>query len=249
MLHEHTTYAVLASMIFSPTAYRDGVHKSSESICVEARPMNDYDVAPRLMISEQDARAMLARLDYRSSSTSTYPALSVTDITDASEVEDTDASEVEDAATLVAELRRLTGLTWAQISYMFGVSKRAPFHWASGKNVSSEHHQRLGKIVSLVRYFDRGSAEENKKRLLAQARDGHTFLDLLSIGQDNDFRELVGKGSGRKLLPGSLTPTANKLQASQHWGANANRFQTSEFVEVPIEKSNLRKAKPRRKKV
>jgi hypothetical protein len=192
------------------------------------------------MISGQDAWAMLARMDYHSSSTSTHVGLSVTDVTD--------ASKVEDAAELVAELRRLTGLTWAQISQLFGVSKRAPFHWASGKNVSADHHQRLGKVVSLVRHADRGSAEENKKLLLSEAKDGQTFLDLLFTGQDEQFSELAGIGSGRKLLPGYPTPTAKRLQVSQHWGASAHLLQSSDVVEVPVTKSTLRKTKLRRKK-
>lgn len=241
MLSEPTTNAILASMILSPVAYLDEVHQPSDSFCVEERPASDYEVVPRLMISGQDAWAMLARMDYHSSSTSTHVALSVTDVTD--------ASEVEDAAALVAELRRLTGLTWAQISQLFGVSKRAPFHWASGKNVSADHHQRLGKVVSLVRHADRGSAEENKKLLLSEANEGQTFLDLLSTAQDDSFIELAGRGPGRSLLPSSLTPTAKRMQVSQHWGASAHLLQSSDVVEVPVTKSNLRKAKLRRKKV
>lgn len=242
MLSEPTTNAILASIILSPaTAYLDDVHQSSDSVCVEERPASDYEIAPRLMISGQDAWAMLARMDYHSSSTSTHVALSVTDVTD--------ASEVEDAAALVAELRRLTGLTWAQISQLFGVSKRAPFHWASGKNVSADHHQRLGKVVSVVRHADRGSTEENKKFLLSEAKDGQTFLDLLSGGQDDDFSELAGKGPGRTFLSDSPTPSANRLRVTQHWGASAHRLQSADVFEVPVTKSNLRKAKLRRKKV
>lgn len=241
MLSEPTTNAILASMILSPVAYLDDLHHPSDSVCVEERPASDYEVVPRLTISGQDAWAMLARMDYHTGSTSTHVAFSVTDVTD--------ASEVEDAAALVAELRRLTGLTWAQISQLFGVSKRAPFHWASGKNVSADHHQRLGKVVSLLRYADRGSAEENKKLLLSEAKDGQTFLDLLSSGQDEHFGELAGKGPGRNTLPGTLTPTAKRFHVSQHWGTSAQLLQSADVVEVPVAKSTLRKAKPRRKKV
>lgn len=241
MLSEPTTHAILASLVLNPVAYLDGVHHPVDSVCVEERPASDYEVAPRLTISRQDAWAMLARMDYHTGSTSTHVAFSVTDVTD--------ASEVEDAAALIAELRRLTGLTWAQISQLFDVSKRAPFHWASGKNISADHHQRLGKVVSLLRRADRGSAEENKKLLLSEAKDGQTFLDLLSSGQDDPFGELAGKGPGRKTLPGSLTSTARKLRVSQHWGASAQLLQSSDVVEVPVTKSTLRKTKLRRKKV
>lgn len=133
-------------------------------------------------------------------------------------VEDNDPILNTTPADLVHELRRISGLTWAQIAQIFDVSARAPYHWASGKTVSAENHERLGQVVTALRFIDRGSAVENRNLLLGNARPGQTFLDLLCGGEYGLVRELAGEGVGRPSFGPALTRDAEKFNAPSHWG-------------------------------
>ena len=56
----------------------------------------------------------------------------------------------------VSELRRISGLTWEQLAGLFGVSRRAVHFWASGKPLNATNHQRLMRVLDVVRGADVG---------------------------------------------------------------------------------------------
>jgi len=102
-----------------------------------------------------------------------------------------------DARTALSELRRLSGLTWEQLSQVFGVSRRTLHFWASGKPLNSTNEHRLYRLLWAIRQADRGTARSNREMLLTHQR-GIIPIDLLVEGKYEKFLQLVGKGPGRK---------------------------------------------------
>jgi len=113
------------------------------------------------------------------------------------------AEDVQSTGSAIMELRRLSGLTWEQLSTLFGVARRSLHFWASGKPVNAQNEERLRRILAAVRRADRGLAAKNRA-LLLEDRDGIVPFDLLAHGDYDAFNEVVGAGSGRsepKLAP------------------------------------------------
>lgn len=140
-----------------------------------------------------------------------------------------------DPAAQVAELRRLSGLTWAQISELFDVSKRAPFHWAEGKPLLPEHQRQLADTLSAIRYVDRGSSHENRMLLFSPASEGRTYFDLLKQRELEVFKTGAGIGVERLQLPARLTPEAAAFNAPPRLGeeVEANRIFVGEEFATP----------------
>lgn len=95
----------------------------------------------------------------------------------------------------IAELRKLSGLTWDQLARLFDVSRRSVHFWASGKAMTSSNEERLHRTLGVIRKIDRGSATANRNALLANAADGNVPFDLLASGQYDRVFELLGAGS------------------------------------------------------
>jgi len=68
----------------------------------------------------------------------------------------------EPVSPAIAELRRLTGLTWEQLAHLFNVSRRSAHFWASGSKASAENTAHLERVLDTVRVIDRGSMTENR---------------------------------------------------------------------------------------
>ena len=88
----------------------------------------------------------------------------------------------EPAPPAIAELRRLTGLTWEQLAHLFNVSRRAVHFWASGSKMTGANGVHLKRVLETVQLIDRGSMTENRAALLATQDDGATLLDQLAAG-------------------------------------------------------------------
>jgi DNA-binding transcriptional regulator YiaG len=108
------------------------------------------------------------------------------------------AIEVETAAAgaSIGELRRLSGLTWDQLAYLFDVSRRTMHFWASGKPQNAEHEAHLHRVRGVMRKLDRGSASENRALLLSVTDEGAP-LDLLQSQRYDDVERLLGVGQRR----------------------------------------------------
>jgi len=109
----------------------------------------------------------------------------------------------------IAELRRQSGLTWDQLARLFSVSRRALHFWASGKPMAFTHEEHLQRLLSVLRKVDRGSADANRRELLAVREDNESALDLLQQRQYDAAVSRIGRGEGKSRLP---TPTLS-LQA------------------------------------
>jgi DNA-binding transcriptional regulator YiaG len=118
------------------------------------------------------------------------------------------------AGPAIAELRRLSGLTWDQLARLFKVSRRSLHLWANGKAMTSSHEERLQRVLAVVRKIDRGSASENRTLLVGAREDGDIPLDLLAARNYDRVVSLLGAGTGRKAVPPSrLSPEAKAARA------------------------------------
>ncbi len=120
--------------------------------------------------------------------------------------------EIETARRAVSELRRISGLTWEQLAGLFGVSRRSVHFWASGKPLNATNHERLMRVLDVVRYADRGTARGTREALLA-AREGTTAFEMLAEQRFREARLALGRGRTRPvpvLTP--LSPAAQKAR-------------------------------------
>lgn len=108
----------------------------------------------------------------------------------------------------VAELRRMSGLTWEQLATLFGVARRSVHFWASGKPMNASNEERLSRLLSVVRYINRGSARATRAAIMTAQADGVRPFDLLVADELDEVLERVGAG------PQTSTPTLTPLSAA-----------------------------------
>ena len=121
---------------------------------------------------------------------SAVPETGTEAIEDASE----DASETTRRA--ISELRRIGGLTWAELGQLFGVSPQSIHSWASGGTLDAITEQHLLQVVDIVRGADRGDAQSNRMALFEM--DGETPFELLASRKFEEARAILGSGPGRR---------------------------------------------------
>jgi transcriptional regulator with XRE-family HTH domain len=117
------------------------------------------------------------------------------------------------AGSAIAELRRLSGLTWAQLARLFGVSRRSVHFWASGKPMAPSNEEHLQRVLAVVRKIDRGSASANRTALLSVREDDSIPFDLLIAGDYERVFTLLGRGEARRVSPPKLTEEARAARA------------------------------------
>jgi DNA-binding transcriptional regulator YiaG len=130
----------------------------------------------------------------------------------------TTGGQLADSATIsssasIAELRRRSGLTWDQLARLFGVARRSVHFWASGKPLNAANEERLGRVLAVIRYIDRGSARETRAALLSPLEDGVVPFDLLAREEYQVLADRLGAGVERIEL--SLTPLAPEARAAR----------------------------------
>jgi DNA-binding transcriptional regulator YiaG len=119
----------------------------------------------------------------------------------------------EPAPTAIAELRRLTGLTWEQLAQLFNVSRRSVHFWASGSKMAPENRVHLERVLDTVRLIDRGSVTENRAVLLPIRDDGTTLLDQLAAGNYDVVISALGHGRQRApSIATALSPAAESVR-------------------------------------
>lgn len=230
--------AIAAAILMAP-----GFHGSGRFEVTEANhpPVAaPFAQAPTFRVFEGDVQVFALRQKYLEFSTALSAPLHFSVVPAEQELSQTPAGQI-------SELRRISGLTWAQLADVFGVSARAPFHWASGKAVSAENHRRLGQALAAVKYVDRGSAEANRNLLLGSVPSGQTFLELLRNEEFDLVRQLAGPGQGRAASPSPLSIDAERFNARKHWGKALVEGAEIDGAEIkPVTEPKLRRAKARR---
>ena len=115
------------------------------------------------------------------------------------DTDDPAESPTQDTASAVAELRRLSGLTWEQLAELLRVARRSLHFWASGKPMNAANEEHLRRVLAAVRQTDRGSSADNRTMLL-EDRQGVIPVDLLAAGEYEDYVAVIGAGRGRPRL-------------------------------------------------
>ncbi|WP_372525358.1 hypothetical protein [Piscinibacter sp.] len=119
--------------------------------------------------------------------------------------------EVEHAAG-VSELRRLSGLTWDQVASLFGVSRRAVHHWASGKPMTAEHEVHLYRVLASLRALHHGSVQPNRHMLFGSAEPGgRSIFDLLRERNYDEVARLVGVPQSGSPVRSQIVVSADRL--------------------------------------
>lgn len=116
----------------------------------------------------------------------------------------------EPAPAVIAQLRRLTGLTWEQLAYLFDVNRQSVHFWASGGTMTAAHRIHLERVLDTVRFVDHGSITENRAALLETRHDGTTLLDQLAVGNYDVVTTALGRGRQRAVVTAvvALSPDA-----------------------------------------
>lgn len=82
-------------------------------------------------------------------------------------------------AQTVRDLRDLSGLTWEQLSRLFGVSRRAVHHWANGGKMTSRHVEILTLLMRRLNELPAASTADRRDTILRPQADGRSLFDEL----------------------------------------------------------------------
>ena len=118
-----------------------------------------------------------------------FAARQLTSCTDAGRSQEPGAEQVAG----INELRQLTAFTWDKVAELFGVSRRAVHHWASGKPMAEENDEHLQRCLGCLREVDRGDAVANRHALLATGSGGVTAFDMLARKRYDSVVEMLGR--------------------------------------------------------
>jgi hypothetical protein len=119
---------------------------------------------------------------------------------------------VQASSTGIAEVRRLSGLTWEQLAHLFNVNRRSLHFWASGKTMTPSNEEHLQRVLVVLRKIDRGSASANRTALLASTPNG-VGIDLLRDGHYDRAVAVLGERSApKRATKPELSPNAKKMR-------------------------------------
>lgn len=143
------------------------------------------------------ARLLVILLVTAAEATAPTPPLPPASAVQETATETTIENASDTARRAISELRRVGGLTWAELGRLFGVSPQRMHSWASGGNPDAVTEQHLLRVLDVVRVADRGDARSNRTVLFATA-DGETPFDLLASQKFDAARAILGPGPGRR---------------------------------------------------
>jgi DNA-binding transcriptional regulator YiaG len=79
-------------------------------------------------------------------------------------------------AKSVQHLREDSGLTWEQLSRLFGVSRRAVHNWANGGRMTARHVEILTNLRLRISGLPTATPSETRDMLLAPGKDGQSMF-------------------------------------------------------------------------
>lgn len=95
----------------------------------------------------------------------------------------------------ITEIRRISGLTFEQLSKVFAVTRRTLHLWVSGQRMQPAKQEQVQRTLAAVRRIDRGAPDLTLAALLA---DGAKAFDLLVGGELSRVEDLLGVGRSAK---------------------------------------------------
>jgi DNA-binding transcriptional regulator YiaG len=109
----------------------------------------------------------------------------------------------------IAEIRRISGLTFDQLARMFAVARRTVHLWMSGQRMLPAKQEQVQRILATMRRVDRGASDLTRAALLG---DGAKILDLIANGELSAVEGLLGAGPVKHH---PLPPTSRRPRAEQ----------------------------------
>lgn len=98
------------------------------------------------------------------------------------------------AASRIGDAKRLSGLTWDELSWVMTTTRRTLHLWANGRSISSANEGRLSRLVGVLQVISRGTGKETRQALLTPMEDGLVPFDLLVHGKFDDVAGRLGQG-------------------------------------------------------
>ena len=108
-----------------------------------------------------------------------------------------DCLPAKTTAETVLEIRRLSGLTWDELSEIFDVSRRSVHYWANGKKMSAKKERTVHQTLVAINHLDEGVQAKTRARLLDTGISGQSPFNLLA---GRDFEKVLA------LIPGEAKP-------------------------------------------
>jgi len=149
---------------------------------------------------------------------------------------------IYNAGAAIGELRRLSGLTWEQLSSIFAISRRSLHLWASGK-LMIEYEDHLQRVLDVVRKIDRGCSNKNRAALFSVLEGEETSFDLLIKKEYEKVIVLLGEGCIKRVsVPKLSKEERDKRVPPPPWmliGALQDRIHTNSKLlqSSPVAKS------------
>lgn len=82
-------------------------------------------------------------------------------------------------APVVRHLHEVSGLTWAELARLFGVSRRAVHGWATGARMNAAHAARLSRLVDFFATVDTGDRDTTRALVIAPNASGESEYQRL----------------------------------------------------------------------
>ena len=112
------------------------------------------------------------------------------------------------------ELRRLTGFTWERLSNLLKVERRTLHNWVKGGEIRDSNRRHIAETLKVLRYADRGTAEENAAALSQPSPEGVTPFEEIVAGRYAEARSLLSHGASRP----SMTASMRLPSLDSRWG-------------------------------
>ena len=100
----------------------------------------------------------------------------------------------EAAARRIGDAKRLSGLTWDELSQVMSTTRRTLHLWANGRPISASNEARLSRLVGVLQTINRGTGRRTREALLAPLPNGTVPLDLLVRGKFDEVAAALGRG-------------------------------------------------------
>ena len=97
------------------------------------------------------------------------------------------------AGRRIGDAKRLSGLTWDELSRVMTTTRRTLHLWANGRPISSTNEARLSRLVGALQVISCGTGRETRQALLTPLEDGLIPFDLLVLGKFDDVAERLGR--------------------------------------------------------
>lgn len=115
---------------------------------------------------------------------------------------------------LLRRIRRISGLTWAELSTAFSVSTRTLHNWDAGEPLRQKHLKRLHEVAGLFDRLDQGNPVY-LRNLLLKDLGGQNALVMLRAGQLKEVEVQLEAIRSTHAAPGELADSEFRKRIPQ----------------------------------